>query len=96
MPTTNNNFFVYIGDNWEQINPDFTNEVEYLQQLIVILNNKIDEYYDRISASVKMDRIRWNGEKEDTDLTTNKTKFQQYMKLRLKDIILLCILCLLI
>ena len=32
-----------------------------------ILNNRIDEYYDRISASVKMDRIRWNGEKEDTE-----------------------------
>ena len=50
MPTTNNNFFVYIGDNWEQINPDFTNEVEYLQQLIVILNNKIDKLTDNLEA----------------------------------------------
>ena len=58
MPTTNNNFFVYIGDNWEQINPDFTNEIEYLQQLITILNGKIDRLTDNVESLNNYDDIK--------------------------------------
>ena len=53
-------------------------------------NNKLDiNNNDEEGEEEDDEKSNLVGDKKDTDLTTNKTKFQQYMKLRLKDVILL-------
>ncbi len=49
MPVTNN-FFVYVNDDWKQVNSDFTGEINYLQELILLINNKIDSLSNSIES----------------------------------------------
>ncbi len=87
--TTTNNFFVYADDSWKQINSDFTTEIDYLQQLILILNNKLDKLTDNVESLNNYEDIKNNIR----NLLQNKLKFYLYNYTLPSDIYQLAKIC---